>query len=113
MIALGHHIDRILPAVAEEAGLERCTLHMLRVACPAGRRIEPALLTGLSLVRYSGFAECPSLPRLRARLAAERPDLVEAGVNLIVTQRPDGDLIVGDTHAYGPGPARTRGCRPR
>jgi hypothetical protein len=31
----------------------------------------------------------------------EKPDLVSNGIHLLVTQRPDGDLIVGDTHAYG------------
>jgi FAD dependent oxidoreductase TIGR03364 len=85
------------------AGLEamtRCKLQMLRIAAPQGRRFAPALVTGLSLIRYPGFSSQPAAARLRARIADERPELVAAGIHLLVTQLPDGDLIVGDTHEY-------------
>jgi len=101
VLATGHDLDHLLPEVAEQAGVRRCTLQMLRVASPGDGAIEPALTTGLALLRYRGFAECPSLGKLRARLAEERPELLTADVNLIVTQLGDGDLVVGDTHAYG------------
>jgi FAD dependent oxidoreductase TIGR03364 len=100
VLAAGHDLDRLLPAVADEARLERCALQMLRVAAPNGHPIEPAVLTGLALLRYRGFAACPSLPTVRERVARERPDLLAAEVNLMLTQRPDGDLVVGDTHVY-------------
>lgn len=82
-------------------GLTRCVLHMLRVAAPEGRRYGPALMTGLSLLRYPGFTSQPGIERVRERLDAQRPDLIAAGIHLIVTQLPGGDLIIGDTHAYG------------
>jgi FAD dependent oxidoreductase TIGR03364 len=82
-------------------GLTRCKLQMLRVAAPGGRRYEPALLTGLSLPRYPGYACQPGAARLAERIAAERPELTAAGVHLIVTQLPGGDLLLGDTHEYG------------
>jgi FAD dependent oxidoreductase TIGR03364 len=100
LIAVGHDLDRLLPDLAEEAEIRRCTLQMLRVASP-GYAIYPALATGLALLRYDGFLDCPSLPALRRRVADERPDLIEHGVNLLVTQLPSGDLVVGDTHHYG------------
>lgn len=81
--------------------LTSCQLQMLRVAAPAGRRYGPALATGLSLVRYPAFASQPGAAALRARLEAERPELLEAGIHLLVTQLPDGDLVIGDTHTYG------------
>jgi len=87
--------------VPERPGLTRCKLQMLRVAAPGGRRYTPALLTGLSLLRYPGFTAQPGFARVRERIGAERPELVDAGVHLIVTQLPDGDLILGDTHEYG------------
>jgi len=34
--------------------------------------------------------------------------LVEAGIHLIVTQLPQGDLIIGDTHAYDETPTPFR-----
>jgi len=100
VIAVGHDLDRLLPDVAEDARIGRCTLQMLRVASP-GYAINPALATGLALLRYDGFRDCRSLPALRKRVEDERPDLIEHGVNLLVAQLPSGDLIIGDTHRYG------------
>ncbi|MGW0482672.1 TIGR03364 family FAD-dependent oxidoreductase [Nonomuraea sp. NPDC003214] len=101
VFAVGHHVDRHFPGLAAESGLRRCALHMLRVADPYGRTVDPAVLSGFSLLRYGGFTACPGVAAVRARLEAEHPDLVGIGLNLMFTQRPDGDLIVGDTHAYG------------
>jgi hypothetical protein len=78
---------------------------MLRMAVPDDRRYRTALATGLSLVRYPAFATRPESAPLRARLEVERPELLEHGIHLLVTQLPDGDLIVGDTHAYADTPA--------
>ncbi len=85
--------------------LTLCTLQMLRLAPPDARAYRTALATGLSLVRYPAFATRPEAAPLRARLLVERPELLEHGIHLLVTQLPDGDLIVGDTHAYGDTPA--------
>jgi D-hydroxyproline dehydrogenase subunit beta len=81
--------------------LTLCMLQMLRVAAPGGRRYGPALATGLSLIRYPAFAGLAEAEPLRERLLAQRPELIEAGIHLLVTQLPGGDLIVGDTHTYG------------
>ncbi|CAO5229768.1 TIGR03364 family FAD-dependent oxidoreductase [Frankia sp. AgKG'84/4] len=99
VLATGHDLDRLFPDLAAGVDLHRCELHMLRVAAPGGARFEPAVLTGHSMLRYAGFADCPSLPALADRLAAERPDLLAVDMNLMFTQLPDGDLIIGDTHA--------------
>lgn len=108
VVAAGHDLDSLLPETAEEAGLRRCSLHMLRVASPGRRSFAPALGSGLALLRYSGFAECPSIAALRARIERERPELLAEAVNLLVTQRPDGDLVVGDTHHYAVTPSPFR-----
>lgn len=98
VVCVNHDIDHLFPELAATHGIQRCALQMLRVRPPAPLRIEPAVLSGSSLLRYRGFASCPSLPALRARLAAEQPDLLDADVNLMLTQLPDGDLLLGDTH---------------
>ncbi|WP_238429878.1 TIGR03364 family FAD-dependent oxidoreductase [Frankia nepalensis] len=106
VLATGHDLDWLFPELAERAGVRRCALQMLRVATPGpaarapgdGERFGPGVLTGLSLLRYAGFAGCPSLPALRARFERERPDLLAVDMNLMFTQLPDGDLIIGDTH---------------
>jgi hypothetical protein len=56
------------------------------------------VLTGTSLLRYRAFTACPSAGAVRERLAREAPELLAADVNLMFTQRPDGDLTIGDTH---------------
>ncbi len=89
------------PVLRRELGpLTLCQLQMLRLAAPTGRRYQPALATGLSLIRYPAFATQPSTAELRTRLELEKGELIDRGVHLLVTQLPDGDLVVGDTHTY-------------
>jgi D-hydroxyproline dehydrogenase subunit beta len=101
VVCVGHDVDRLYPDVAEQAGVRRCSLHMLAVAAPPGRRFGPAVMTGSSMLRYPGFRELPATAELRTRVLLESPEIVDLGVNLMFTQRPNGDLVVGDTHAYG------------
>lgn len=100
VVAVGHDLDRLMPDITARAGVERCLLQMLAVGPPAERVFPAAVLTGTSLLRYEGLAACPSAADVRTRLAADQPALLEHAVNLMVTQRPNGDVIVGDTHAY-------------
>ncbi|WP_030452990.1 TIGR03364 family FAD-dependent oxidoreductase [Herbidospora cretacea] len=100
VVCVGHDVDRHFPELASLYGVRRCALHMLRVADPYGREIAPAVLTGFSMLRYDGFAALPGLTAVRARLESESAPLVDAGLNLMFTQRPDGDLVIGDTHRY-------------
>ncbi|MFB4295333.1 TIGR03364 family FAD-dependent oxidoreductase [Actinomadura sp. NTSP31] len=102
VLAVGHDLDRLLPDVADAAGMTRCLLRMLEVAPPGGVRVAPGVLTGLSLLRYGGFAAQPSTAALREAVAAEAPGLLDAGVNLMFTQRPGGAIVLGDTHHYSP-----------
>ncbi|HVK19766.1 MAG TPA: TIGR03364 family FAD-dependent oxidoreductase [Actinokineospora sp.] len=100
VFAVGHNVDRHFPDLAEQAEVRRCALRMLRVEDPHGRPIDSAVLTGYSMLRYDGFAACASLPAMRARLTAERPELIDIGLNLMFTQAPTGELTIGDTHHY-------------
>jgi FAD dependent oxidoreductase TIGR03364 len=102
VICPGPDYHTLAPELApHREGLTCCKLQMLRVAAPDGRRFRPALLTGLSLLRYPAFAATEESALVRARIGRDRPELGAAGIHLIVTQLPDGDLIVGDTHKYG------------
>ncbi|WP_062432873.1 TIGR03364 family FAD-dependent oxidoreductase [Herbidospora daliensis] len=100
VVCVGHDVDRHFPELSALYGVRRCALHMLRVADPYRREIAPAVLTGFSMLRYDGFAALPGLKAVRARLETESAPLVDAGLNLMFTQRPDGDLVIGDTHHY-------------
>lgn len=101
ILAVNFDVDRFFPDLADGIGLLRCRLRMLEAATPGDAVLAPALLTGLSMLRYDGFSEQPSAARVRDRIAAESPELLDHVVNLMCTQRPDGSLILGDTHHYG------------
>ncbi|MEJ1229510.1 MAG: TIGR03364 family FAD-dependent oxidoreductase [Galbitalea sp.] len=102
ILCVGHDLDYLFPEFAAEREVERCALQMMRVQAPDGLVLRPAVLTGTSMLRYPAFAETRAAGALRAELEAERPDLLEIGANVMFTQRPDGTLIVGDSHRYAP-----------
>lgn len=106
LVCVGHDVDRLFPDLADDAGLRRCVLQMLQVRTPSPVTVGPAVLTGSSMLRYPALAGTEGARALRERWRTERPELLDAGVNHMLTQLPGGDLVVGDTHAYDrtPGP---------
>ncbi len=98
--AVGHDVDRLFPDVALEHGVLRCLLQMLEVAPPGGERIGPAVLTGLSMLRYGGLLAMPAAAAVRRQFEIDQPELLDVEMNLMLTQRPDGSVVLGDTHRY-------------
>lgn len=84
-------------------GVRRCKLQMLRLADP-GMRLNSALVSDLSLLRYGGYAGLDEAAALKQRLMRECPLAFDNGVHLIVVQSADGSLIVGDSHHYAETP---------
>ena len=56
-------------------------------------------LTGSSMLRYSAFSSTPSAAAVRARFERDEPGILSFDINQMYTERPDGTLLVGDTHA--------------
>lgn len=100
IVCVGHDLDYLFPKLAAERGVERCGLQMMRVEAPDGLALRPAVLTGTSMLRYSAFAETSAAAALATEVASSTPRLIEIGANVMFTQRPDGTLIVGDSHRY-------------
>jgi FAD dependent oxidoreductase TIGR03364 len=98
--ASGHDLDRLFPDIAEAHGVQRCLLHMFEVAPPGNARIGPAILTGTGMLRYPALAAMPSVAAVRAEMEEHQAELLDQAVNLMLTQRPDGSLVLGDTHQY-------------
>ncbi|MDF0529287.1 TIGR03364 family FAD-dependent oxidoreductase [Tsukamurella sp. 8F] len=98
IVCTGHDLDHLYPALAEQHDVRRCALQMGLVDAPGGRTIAPAVLTGTSLLRYDAFAETAAAADLRTRLEADHPELSTIDANVMFTQRPDGRLLVGDSH---------------
>lgn len=100
IVCVGHDLDLLYPDLADAHAVERCGLQMARVIAPEGLRLGPAVLTGTSMLRYPAFAETDAAVALRAEMAAQHPELLDIAANVMFTQRPDGTLIVGDSHRY-------------
>lgn len=101
VVCPGHDFITLFPQAIAEARPQECKLHMLRLSDP-GWRLNHAVMNDFGLVRYGGYAGCPSLPALRARLADRHPEMIADGIHLICVQSADGSLIVGDSHHYAP-----------
>lgn len=100
VFAIGADVDGVFPDVAERSGIQRCALDMLLTE---GVGLTVPLLTGSSLLRYSATATLPTASAVRARYARDEPELMDRDVNQMYTERPDGTLLVGDTHLIAPG----------
>ncbi|WP_129660387.1 TIGR03364 family FAD-dependent oxidoreductase [Rothia halotolerans] len=101
VLCVGHDLDHLEPEAARSAGIQRCALQMVLAEDP-GIRVEPAVLTGTSMLRYDAFSETDAARDLRAELARRVPELLEIDANLMLTQRPDGTLLIGDSHELAP-----------
>jgi FAD dependent oxidoreductase TIGR03364 len=97
VVCPGPDLATLFPEVIARRHVGLTKLHMMRVSAP-GWRLPSAVMSDLGLVRYLGYANCPSLPMLRARLEAEQPTHLANGVHLIAVQSEDGSLVVGDSH---------------
>jgi FAD dependent oxidoreductase TIGR03364 len=98
--AVNYDVDRLFPDLAEQHGVRRCRLQMFEVEAPGGVRIDPAVLTGTGILRYAGMAAQPSAAEVRREFERDHPELLDIGLNLMLTQRPDGVIVLGDTHHY-------------
>jgi FAD dependent oxidoreductase TIGR03364 len=97
----GPDIKTLFPEVFKPYKTQLCQLQMLRVRPPEGYRLQAAVMSDLSLVRYRGYSELPGSKILEDRLRIEFARELQHGIHLIIVQSADGSLVVGDSHHYG------------
>ena len=98
VVAINFDVDQLYPELAAHHGVVRCSLDML-LADGVGLGIP--LLTGSTMLRYSAFASTAAATDVRARLERDQPEMLTRDVNQMYTERPDGTLVIGDTHERG------------
>jgi FAD dependent oxidoreductase TIGR03364 len=103
IVCSGDDFETLFPDVFASSGLTRCKLQMMRTARqPDGWQLGPALAAGLTLRFYKSFQICSALPRLRERIAREKPEYDRWGIHVLASQTADGAMTLGDSHEYGP-----------
>ncbi|MGK7946898.1 MAG: TIGR03364 family FAD-dependent oxidoreductase [Microcystaceae cyanobacterium] len=104
-VCSGADFETLYPDIFAKTGITKVKLQMMRtLPQPYQWKLGPALCGGLTLTHYQSFANCPSLPSLKERIAQETPHFPQWGIHVMMSQNGLGELIIGDTHEYGLNP---------
>ncbi|RYG00123.1 MAG: TIGR03364 family FAD-dependent oxidoreductase, partial [Chitinophagaceae bacterium] len=102
-VCTGEDFETLYPAEFKALPLTKCKLQMMKMAAPAnGQRMGPAICGGLSLLHYNSFKASPALDGLRKRIEENFQHYLDLGIHVMVSQNDAGELIIGDSHEYGP-----------
>jgi FAD dependent oxidoreductase TIGR03364 len=102
LICSGADFETLYPQVYKANELTKCKLQMMRAK--ADIHLSTSLYGGLTLTHYNSFAQCPSLPYLKQKIASEMPEYPQWGIHVMICQNGNGELVIGDSHEYGLNP---------
>ncbi|WP_263263870.1 TIGR03364 family FAD-dependent oxidoreductase [Pseudomonas sp. RIT-PI-S] len=101
VVCSGHDYQTLLAGPLAALEPQVCQLQMLRARLRQPLELRHAVLTGLSCVHYGAYADLPEAEAIREQIRREQPELERWGVHLLISPTPHGELIIGDSHAYG------------
>lgn len=99
ILASGYETQLLFPDIFNAAPITISSLNMLR-SHPISDTI-PALCAGLSFLHYPSYEVCKSMDEYKTYCENEFPLQLQNGVHLLVSQNPNGQLTIGDSHHYG------------
>ena len=94
VVATGADYDHLPGTTAAAEHLQRVRLQMFETE-PFGATVTTSIADADTLRYYPAFADAPL-----ADLGSQSPVAAAHHMQLLLVQRPDGGLTVGDTHAY-------------
>jgi FAD dependent oxidoreductase TIGR03364 len=94
VLATGAALTGVAGAHLAAAPIRRCRLQMMQTA-PLGEELTTSVADGDSFRYYPAFRDAGL-----DRLGAQVPVAAEHRMQLLMVQRADGGLTIGDTHAY-------------
>lgn len=101
LVCVGHDMDHLFPELATRYQVQRSALQMAMAPAPATYKLDAAVLTGTSMTRYDGFTAMPGAAAVREEIYRHSPELIDMVANVMFTRRPDGTVLLGDSHVYG------------
>jgi FAD dependent oxidoreductase TIGR03364 len=103
-VCTGPDFENLFPELFAELTATKCKLQMMKtISQPNGWKLGPSLCGGLSLTHYRSFEVAGSvLQQLKDVYKQELTDYVKWGIHVMVSQNSRGELIIGDSHEYGP-----------
>ena len=105
VVCPGTDLVSLYPAALGNMDLVRCKLQMMHTnPQPSQWRMGPVVASGLSLRHYAAFSSCKAQTALQERIARDSPALDRLRIHVMAVQHSAGELVVGDSHEYGPEP---------
>jgi FAD dependent oxidoreductase TIGR03364 len=100
-ICSGSDCQILFPDLLAAAPIQIVKLQLQLTSPQGGQKFTGSILTGSSIRRYESFKDCPSYPSIMNE-GTFRPFFDQHSIHILLKQRRDGRVIIGDSHHYAP-----------
>lgn len=101
-VCSGADLRTLYPEIYAQGNLQYCRLQMLKLSNPENRTLGTNIASPIALTRYPSFLNAQYDQGIR--LAPPAQHLLDAGIQIWMTQNQDNDFILGDSHTWSDEP---------